>query len=187
MFSIFHIWKRRSSLQFQKGISKNKHNFFKRLDPEFQVDDYQTVRSRLELSKFGMCTQFPLDVMHQIDLGVCKFILTAIKERVMKTPLTKQQINEMDALFITYSKYTPSEFNRRPRSIKTDLPLFKATELRQFLLYTGMVLLKDFLSDEHYNHFLLLVCSYRFLSSSEFSSKLIDVDNMLKRFVVCGI
>lgn len=165
------------------GILRTDVAFFKRLDPDIHAVSHQTVRSRLELSFSRLVTQFPLDVMHQIDLGVCKTILSSIRQRESLNPLRKEQIKELDALFISYCKYTPSEFARRPRSIVSDLPFFKATEYRQFVLYTGMVLLKEYLPEDQYNHFLLLSCSYRFLSSSIYNNKLNEVDNLLSLFV----
>lgn len=52
-------------------------------------------------------------------------------------------------------KSVPVEFARRPRSLK-EIDRWKASEFRQFLLYTGPVLLKDFLNTAVHQHFLLL-------------------------------
>lgn len=60
---------------------------------------------------------------------------------------------------------------------------YKATEYRQILLYTGMVLFKPFLSTILYHHFLLLVYAYRMLSGKEFLSGLPLADNLLEKFV----
>ena len=46
------------------------------------------------------------------------------------------------------------EFARKPRSLH-DLDRWKATEFRQFILFTGSVALRGKLSDDMYNHFLL--------------------------------
>lgn len=52
-------------------------------------------------------------------------------------------------------KFTPAEFCRKPRSIK-EIDHWKATELRQFLVHIGAVVLKGILSEEAYSHFLCL-------------------------------
>ena len=49
----------------------------------------------------------------------------------------------------------PSEFARQPRSL-VELDRWKATEFRQFLLYTGPVVLRGILPDNLYQHFLSL-------------------------------
>ena len=49
----------------------------------------------------------------------------------------------------------PSEFARQPRSLN-ELERWKATEFRQFLLYTGPIALKGVVSPKLYQHFLSL-------------------------------
>ena len=54
--------------------------------------------------------------------------------------------------------YIPSEFARKPRSL-AEVKSWKATELRQFLLYTGPVILKDVINSNISQHFLALSIS----------------------------
>lgn len=49
----------------------------------------------------------------------------------------------------------PYEYHRKPRSL-LDFRLWKATEFRQFLLYTGPVVLKNILREDVYFNFLSL-------------------------------
>ena len=58
------------------------------------------------------------------------------------------------------------DFARQPRSIK-ELPRWKATELRQFLLYLGVVVLKPNLPAPFYNNFLCLHVAVKYLASEE--------------------
>ena len=60
----------------------------------------------------------------------------------------------------------PSEFSRQPRSLK-DLDRWKATEFRQFLLYTGPIVLQDIISDNAYEHFLALSMTLTILQQSD--------------------
>lgn len=47
----------------------------------------------------------------------------------------------------------PSEFARRPRSIN-EVKLWKAVEFRNFLLYTGPIVLRYILKKDLYDHFM---------------------------------
>ncbi|XP_065664460.1 uncharacterized protein LOC136086117 [Hydra vulgaris] len=47
----------------------------------------------------------------------------------------------------------PSECNRQPRSLK-ELKMWQATEFKQFLLYTGPVVLKGILTRDSYRNFI---------------------------------
>ena len=58
--------------------------------------------------------------------------------------------------------FIPSDFARRPRSL-LELDRWKATECRQFLLYTGPVALKSVLPPQLYKHFLCLSISMNIL------------------------
>jgi len=57
---------------------------------------------------------------------------------------------------IDYQKTTPNDFSRKPRSLY-DFQYFKATELRHFLLYTGTIVLKNYLQNNLYNNFIVLM------------------------------
>lgn len=52
---------------------------------------------------------------------------------------TDKQISRVNYLIETLSKYLSSEFNRKGRSSQ-DLGRWKATKLRTFLVYTGLVI-----------------------------------------------
>lgn len=134
-----------------------------RTDETFSNRDHPVHHNIFEtmlLEKFGirMVSQFPLDVMHLVDIGVTRKILQAFVAKIVDNV----RIENISSLLISIKTGIPSEFNRHCRSID-HLSLWKATECRQFLLYTGMVVLKDNVDDNTYYHFLLLMSAIRLL------------------------
>jgi len=69
---------------------------------------------------------------------------------------------------INQAKNIPVEFNRKPRSL-LEAKRWKATEFRQFLLYTGPVVLKKILNNDRYINFLSLHVAITILASSKYS------------------
>ncbi|KAJ8965731.1 hypothetical protein NQ314_003937 [Rhamnusium bicolor] len=71
----------------------------------------------------------------------------------------------------------------KPRPL-TEYKRWKATEFRQFLLYTGPVILKDKLSHDKYLNFLTLHVSVTILSSLKYSQEFLDYSNTLLNYFV---
>jgi len=122
--------------------------------------------------------------MHAIDLGVHKKILQRIwmnKTKVMK--LTEQNKFSLDSNHIAMRCHIPKEFCRKPRTLR-DLPRYKASESRQIILYTGIVLFKNILHRDLYEHYLLLHGAYRLISCPKNCTKNLGcVRDMLDEFV----
>lgn len=98
--------------------------------------------------------QFALDYMHSVCLGVRR-ILFFLKHGPAQCRQSARQITEISNRLVSLSGLMPSEFARQPRSL-LELDRWKATELRQFLFYTGPVVLRDVVPRPIYNHFLYL-------------------------------
>ena len=76
----------------------------------------------------------------------------------------------------------PKEFARKPRSID-NLEHWKATEFRQFLLYSGHYLLKDVLKLPFYDHFMLLSVAIGILVSEQLVATHVSLaEELLVRF-----
>ena len=129
---------------------------------DVQFDDmtdvhHHTGNSPLRTLSVGMVTQFPLDYMHLVCLGVTRRLLFYW----LKSPVSKgirlglRVIGQISESLITFRSFLPREFSRKCRSLK-DVERWKATEFRQFLLYSGIVALKGQISTVLYKHFLLL-------------------------------
>lgn len=124
---------------------------------EMRYVDHCTGQSPLQALSVGMVSQFPLDYMHLVCLGVMRRLLwvwthSPFSAGLRLHPRDIQCINDKLSLF---KDYIPREFSRKCRSL-VELDRWKAIEFRQFLLYTGIFALKDCFPRLHYKHFLLL-------------------------------
>jgi hypothetical protein len=82
------------------------------------------------------------------------------------------------------SAYIPKAFARRSRGFQ-QLERWKATEFRQFLLYTGPVVLKGKLSNTLYNHFMIFYVAIFCLASVDLCTSHADwAQELLVQFVV---
>lgn len=126
--------------------------------------------------------------MHLVCLGTFKRFLTIIlKDGYCKNDknhkLTDEQILRVNYLIESLIKYLSSEFNRKGHSSE-ELGRWKATKFRTFLVYTGLVILKEVLSEEKYHHFLYFFVAMRLLLSPSPTSNQISFANQcLRKYV----
>lgn len=132
--------------------------------------EHHTGNSILENLSIGMVSQIPLDYMHLVCLGVVKRLLQLWLRGNKNIRLSTENINSVSSHLIAMKSYIPSEFARKPRALH-DVDKWKATEFRQFLLYTGIVIMKSVLSVPCYNHFLSLSVAIRILTDSRLCVK----------------
>lgn len=140
--------------------------------------EHHTGDSVLEKLSIGMVSQIPLDYMHLVCLGVMKRLLQLWLKGSINIRLSKESIESVSQYLIAIKSYIPSEFARKPRSLH-DVDKWKATEFRQFLLYTGIVIMKSILPSVYYNHFLCLSIAMRILTDSELCVTFNDYANSL--------
>lgn len=125
---------------------------------------HTTNRLGLENIEIGCVTQFPLDYMHCVLLGVMKQLLTLwLKVKRRPFSLSSAVVEEISKLMLLLCPQVTFEFKRKPRSLD-NFERFKATEFRLFLLYIGPVVLKNKLPSLYYNHFLKFHVAIRILS-----------------------
>jgi hypothetical protein len=103
----------------------------------------------------GLVSQFVLDYMHLVCLGVTKKIITLWYEGPRESRLGHNTLKSISTRLQDLHKSIPCEFSRPQRSIY-DFRRWKATELREFLLYTAPVALEDVVPEEIYENFMLL-------------------------------
>lgn len=105
----------------------------------------------------------PIDSMHNVFLGVTKqLLLLWIHNRKKPYSISAKNIRVLSQRIFDIAKQMPSEFSREPRILK-HLKRYKATEFRQFALYTLPIILEDLLPLQYYDHFLKFHCAIRIL------------------------
>ena len=116
-----------------------------------------------------MVLDIPLDPMHLVDLGVMRRMLqflfgTGQNGSIPNVTLNRALIRAIDTFLIRLRPFISRiDFARQPRTVK-ELPRWKATELRQFLHYLGVVIFKDILTPAFYEHFLCFHVAIKILS-----------------------
>lgn len=170
----------------QVGEWKNKMTYPEvnaklRTDADFQLmidEDHHLNQTLSPLAGMvKMITMFPLDYMHLCCLGVTrKLIYLWIKGKVLATRLSSRTVGEISEKLKALRPYTPNEFNRKPREL-SEIDRWKATELRNFMLYTGPVVLRNSIPVEFYDNFMLFSVAMHLLLSPSMSNEMVDCAN----------
>jgi hypothetical protein len=157
-----------------------------RNDEDFSLMKYEghqhSESPLLELS-VGLVSACILDSMHLIHLGVVRRLLKYWIRGPRSVKLSAHQVSLISEKLISLGKYIPCEFARKPRSL-LDLDRWKASELRQFLLYTGVVALKSVLDDKLYCNFMNMSIAVFTLSSPALVEHYSDYSKSLLKFTV---
>ncbi|XP_051787729.1 uncharacterized protein si:dkey-242h9.3 [Erpetoichthys calabaricus] len=148
---------------------------FKTLD-----DDAHHVESSPLSEIIDMIKGFPHDYMHLVCLGVMRRLLGLWigSNGPLQCRVSASQVSLISDKLVALRGFIPNEFARKPRSLFERLR-WKATELRQFLLYTGPVVLREILHSEVYQNFMLLSVGIYILASPEYCSTMNDFANSL--------
>lgn len=179
-----------SSTQSSGRCIFNGVNHPLRTDEEYSLcldeDHHKEGTSPLSLLPIGMVSQVPFEYMHLVCLGVVKKLMSAWVHGKYSwlSKLSARSIDLISARLNILKKWCPSEFARWPRSLEM-YSKYKATEFRQFLLYTGPIVTYGVLDTELYKHFLLLHAAIRVLvSKSPSRQHLRFAELALKKFVL---
>lgn len=176
----------------QEGDVVGHRITFPEIDSELRTDysfqhqqqpEHHVGHSDLLNSNIGMVSQVVLDYMHLVCLGVTKRLLQFWVKGNKNVRLTNEQLQAASEIIESMKCFITKEFCRKPRSLN-DIDRWKATELRQFLLYTGPVVLKSVLRKVLYNHFLSLSVAIRILADRKLCLVMNDYARSLLRWFV---
>lgn len=160
---------------------RTHEEFISYSDNEFHVK--HTIMANIP--NFNLVLDIPFDYMHCICIGVMKkLLLFWIGLPKHKESLPSNLINVIDEKLLNLSKYIPNEFQRKHNSRihpLRDANRWKATELRQCLLYTGIIAFKNVLSKDTYNNFLALSIAIRILLKKNVTN---EYNNYAKQLLI---
>ncbi|XP_071575786.1 uncharacterized protein, partial [Temnothorax nylanderi] len=160
-----------------------------RTDEEFirqSDEDYHRGRTILtEIPNIGLVTNVTLDYMHLVCLGIVKKLILLWIKRPLSVRIGNNDIIKCSRYMVLLHDMIPSEFSRKPR-VLTDVNNWKATEFRQFILYTGPIVLQSFLKEHIYVHFLSFHVALSILVSPSLVEEECNIkyaEDLLKYFV----
>ncbi|KAF0705638.1 Uncharacterized protein FWK35_00038752, partial [Aphis craccivora] len=167
----------------ENGITKRNHeDYLNMVDEEHHVSPI--ISCLVLIPGIDIVNIFSLDYMHLVCLGImCKLLnhwLTTMGPSSVRLPSWK--VKTISDRLAQLKICITNDFSRKPRSLKY-VRLFKATELRQLLLYTGPVVFENIISDDCYNHFLTLSVAMRILLSSDLNKYIDYARKLLEYFV----
>ncbi|EFN84695.1 hypothetical protein EAI_00175, partial [Harpegnathos saltator] len=157
-----------------------------RTDTDFRLrkdENYHIGHSALlALPNFDLVNNILLDYMHLVCLGVMRKLLYIWLFGDFKVRLQHRKVETISSELENVLKlYMPCEFVHKPRSLAL-VKLWKATEFRNVLLYTGCVAFK-LLRKDLYHHFLVLHAAIRILCCSQFEELIDYAQELLQYFV----
>lgn len=131
-----------------------------------------------------MIKDFPTsDRLHLIDGGHTKRLLIGWREGSFKNSGLKLSARDVSQISFSLGKIKmPKEIHRSVRGLDC-VHHWKGTEFYTFLHYISIVVMKDFLPNDVYEHFLLYFCSITILSSEKFLKYINCAEAMLSQYL----
>lgn len=173
----------------------SKTTVFTKMDAMKRTDEsFRTIADPIHHKGDTPLTDLPIDMvrdfvvgdeLHLLHLGLMRKFLYGWKTGTfgLRTKWSAANMQEISTYLLSCNAHKPAEIHRKIRAI-SELPRWKGTELRTFLLYTSIAVLRRFLPEKHYKHYLLFYCSVVILGSEYHCKKMVDIaDEMIKSFL----
>jgi len=160
---------------------RNNDDFIQKIDDSYHKPD--TTCNLLNIPHFKPVTNVPLDYMHLVCLGIMRKLLNLWLHGELRYRLPYRAVDDISTCLITQLKPSiPIEFARKPRRLDC-VKLWKATEYRLILLYTGPIAFKSILKKNVYIHFMTLHVIIRILSSDNLHEHLNYAQDLICFFI----
>lgn len=130
-----------------------------------------------------LVTSIPIDYMHCVLEGVTRSLMRFwFDSKHHGAPYyIGRSLKQIDHELM--KQRPPKEFSRPPRSVSKHFKYWKATELKQWLLYYSLPLLKGALPSLYWHHYSLLVCAMHIMLGTYITQDQINAaEQMLKDF-----
>ena len=171
-------WRNKKTLEMEQASLRTDDDFRLQSDAAHHVGT-----SPLAALPLGLVCQVPLDYMHAVCLGVMRRIIILWSKGPASCRMSNSLLQAVSARLVTYRIFIPRQFARKPRSL-SEVKMWKATEFRTFLLYTGPVALKGLLNRDHYQNFMCLSVAISICLSSKLCHKHEDYSESLLSYFV---
>lgn len=155
-------------------------SFVLRTHEEYHITNVNTIL--LDLPNFNIVEKFSLDYMHLTCLGVMRKLILLWMKGPLSVRLPSSKIKLISSNLRSIKNNIPVEFSRKPRDLE-EICRWKATELRQLLIYSGPLVLKDSLSEKCYTNFMAFHISMVILISPNLGKYLEFAHTLLNYFV----
>lgn len=165
------------------AVKRTDEGFARMIYDEHHLTDTPSPLAQLSL---GLVSSFVLDYQHLVCLGVVRRYVINLMRGPLSCRLAARQVAEISVALEELRFNTPSDFSRKPRTL-SEIDRWKATEFRQFLLFTSPLVLQNVLPEELYKHFMLLHVAITCLVSSKWCTSMCDyAEKLLRTFVEHG-
>lgn len=160
---------------------RSDNDFVQKKDDNYHKPDITC--SLLNIPFFKPVTNVPLDYMHVVCLGIMRKLLNLWLYGELHYRLQQRAVDEISTRLVIQLKcHIPVEFARKPRKLD-HIKLWKATEYRLILLYTGPIAFKSILKKDVYVHFMALHVIMRILSSEDLHEYLVYAQDLINFFI----
>lgn len=164
----------------ERGLPKTDALYAVRYPPEHFEGAIINGFSPLEILGRSMIYDFIPDPMHLLDLGLAKKKIDLIFSGTPAVKLSSKLQKDFHQLYYSFKSWTPHEFKRKPIETGPE----KATDYHRILFYHGLVLFKQFLPADMYNHFIMLYTALRLMCDKKSCKNNADVaQDLLDRYV----
>ncbi|KAL2103176.1 hypothetical protein ACEWY4_000044 [Coilia grayii] len=156
-----------------------------RSDDEFEkmADEDHYTNTSCDDGLVKMVSAFPIDYMHLCCLGVMRKLINFWMRGKNSTRQPTRAINAMSEQLVQLRPYIPKEFARKPRELN-EFDRWKASELRQFMIYSGPLVLRDTLPNNLYDNFMLFSVAMFLLLTPKISDTMVSfAQRLLMAFV----
>lgn len=164
---------------------RTDENFRQRNDTPHHKPEFQNQILKIEhLQGFDMIKDFVTsDPLHLLELGVTKKCILRWKEgtKSYKKIFKKPTLNTINQFLSRANIERPSEIHRSIRPLDV-VRSWKGTEFRTFLMYVGVVVLKNVINSDEYELFKKIYCATVLCSSNAYTA-VIKNTPLLKKLI----